>query len=92
MDRKSTTNNEDIEFIIAEITKKYGNQLKGQELLDIEILELKDGKVNYVFKYAEATFVVYYNPIPKNIIVLNAVEMNHLSNEHSLNKEGQDAD
>ena len=92
MGREATNNNEDVSFIISEIDKKYGTQIKGQELLDIEILELKDGKVNYVFKYAEATFVIYFNPPTKTIIVLNAIDMKHLSNEHSLSKEGQDAD
>ena len=59
--------------IQAEIDVKYASMIKGQTVIGIQKLELKNGKVNYVIKYDNVYFTVYYDQILMRIVLLNAV-------------------
>lgn len=70
--------NQDVQEIQKQLEPKYENLIKGEKLIEVEALELKNGKVNYVLKYPSVNFVVYYDSILKKIILLNAVSsFNH---------------
>ncbi len=47
--------------------------MSGETITEIESLELKNGKVNYIFRYKSAYFTIYWDSIIKRIIFLNEV-------------------
>jgi hypothetical protein len=42
-------------------------------LIDIEILELLNGKVNYILYYPHVQFAIYYDKLLRRIMLLNAI-------------------
>ena len=59
--------------IQGEIESKYADLIAGQTISSIERLELKNGKINYVIKYQNVYFTVYYDQILMRTVLLNAV-------------------
>lgn len=47
--------------------------MAGEALTEIEALELKSGKVNYIFRYKTVYFTVFWDSVLKRIIFLNEV-------------------
>jgi hypothetical protein len=47
----------------------------GETVSDIESLELKNGKVNYIFRYKKAYFTIYWDSLTKRIIFLNEINL-----------------
>ena len=62
-----------VAHIQSEIEAKYSSLIVGQTVTEIEKLELKSGKINYVIKYDNVYFTVYYDTVLMRIVLLNAV-------------------
>jgi hypothetical protein len=70
-----------IKNIIGQIEQKYATLIKGKSLYAIEMMELKNGKLNYKIIYFDPVthltlkFIVFYNPVFQKILLLNTVNM-----------------
>lgn len=63
----------DIQTIEAEIQRRYPEFVAGETVSEIESLELKNGKINYIFRYKTAYFTIYWDSLTQRIIFLNEV-------------------
>lgn len=66
-------NSPDIQTIIAEIQRRFPHYVAGETVKEIQLLELKNGKVNYIFRYADAYFTIFWDSATRRIIFLNEV-------------------
>lgn len=70
-----------VKTIIGQISTKYSLLVKNKVLQSIELLELKNGKLNYKFVYLDPSthltlkFIVYYDPILRKVLLLNTVNL-----------------
>lgn len=77
----SVENDENVKSIISQINQKYSTLIKGKTLQNIEMMELKNGKLNYKIIYFDPIthltlkFIVFYNPTFKKILLLNTVNL-----------------
>lgn len=55
----------------------------------METLELKNGKVNYIFKYKSSSYVVFYDSILQKVILLNAIAVGNQSKYELFSPEQQ---
>lgn len=81
VDLETVKTDVNLKNIISQINLKYSKLVKGKTLQTIEVLELKNGKLNYKVIYMNPAthltikFMVYYNPVFEKVLLLNPINL-----------------
>ena len=78
MDLKTAKADPNVNNVLKSIRSRYNLLIKNKTLQTVELLELKDGRINYKIIFVDGNgltykFVVFYEPNLQKILVLNAI-------------------
>jgi hypothetical protein len=87
-----------IQGVLTFLNQRYKSVIQGMNVSNVETLKLLDGRINYKIVYSEPVtlsqykFVVFYQPALQKVLVLNSINIPHLSQYNQLSSDQQKTD
>ena len=87
-----------IQGVLNYLNQRYKSVIQGMNVSNVETLKLLDGRINYKIVYSDPVtssqykFVVFYQPALQKVLVLNSINIPHLSQYNQLSSDQQKTD